>query len=229
MWANMWFCGKTKGSHCIWCGFLKSHLHFVLYCITALPEARFSDTPLFLGVDRFDNARHAGVMLYTQHNTVFFSPHHLSDAFFSFTLSVDFRRRSSGRDFRNPLSPLSYEKKKSFHEIKRRREKFWSLQPRGSRCKHPRRRYTSKPLIKGQFHSCKNARLKCEEYVQRTAKLQIWHQNFWVRALFSDGAYLIKCASLPSIHWNSSPFSLVCEWGILHIHGDHSGDSLEFA
>lgn len=226
MWANMWFCGKTKGSHCIWCGFLKSHLHFVLYCITALPEARFSDTPLFLGVDRFDNARHAGVMLYTQHNTVFFSPHHLSDAFFSFTLSVDFRRRSSGRDFRNPLSPLSYEKKSLFMRLKEEGRSFGACSQEDQGANTQGGVTPPNPWLKGNFTAAKtlawNVRNMCKG-------LQIWHQNFWVRALFSDGAYLIKCASLPSIHWNSSPFSLVCEWGILHIHGDHSGDSLEFA
>lgn len=166
--------------------------------------------------------------LYTTQHCIFFPPPPLWCILFVHFVSR-FQKKVIGEGLqKSSLSSLLW-KKKSFHEIKRRREKFWSLQPRGSRCKHPRRRYTSKPLIKGQFHSCKNARLKCEEYVQRTAKLQIWHQNFWVRALFSDGAYLIKCASLPSIHWNSSPFSLVCEWGILHIHGDHSGDSLEFA
>lgn len=43
-----------------------THLHIIVYGITALPEARFSDTPLFLGVDRPDNAGHAGVMFYAR-------------------------------------------------------------------------------------------------------------------------------------------------------------------
>lgn len=43
-----------------------THLHIIVYGITALPEAWFSDTPLFLGDDRLDNAGHEGVMFYAQ-------------------------------------------------------------------------------------------------------------------------------------------------------------------
>lgn len=163
--------------------------------------------------------------LYTTQHCIF-SPHHLSDAFFSFTLSVDFRRRSSGRDFRNPLSPLSYEKKSLFMRLKEEGRSFGACSQEDQGANTQGGVTPPNPWLKGNFTAAKtlawNVRNMCKG-------LQIWHQNFWVRALFSDGAYLIKCASLPSIHWNSSPFSLVCEWGILHIHGDHSGDSLEFA
>lgn len=54
------------------------------------------------------------------------------------------------------ISEILPQWKMPFHEMKRKRKKLWSLQPRGSRCKDPQRRYTSKFLIKGQFHSCES-------------------------------------------------------------------------
>lgn len=127
---------------------------------------------------------------------------------------------------KSSLSSLLWKKKSLFMRLKEEGRSFGACSQEDQGANTQGGVTPPNPWLKDNFTAAKtlawNVRNMCKG-------LQIWHQNFWVRALFSDGAYLIKCASLPSIHWNSSPFSLVCEWGILHIHGDHSGDSLEFA
>lgn len=141
---------KPKGA--VWCSFLKSQ---IVCFITVRPEASFSDTPLLLVLT--GSTMQGMQELCSMSNFIVFFAHLWCAFSFLFTFSDDLR----SLDFK---PPSLNRKNISFNEMKGKGKKLWNAHPRGSRYKDPKRRYTSKLLIKGRFVQTPCRR--CDECVQ---------------------------------------------------------------